>query len=738
MTSAPTIVDIAVNPGNAAQRYVLWSTGRVDAIGGAPTITTGPVWYDRTDQPVGVALWISNWANGQGYILDYTGKFNPVNGAAPLGTGGYVTGVPQAAHRKYVDWVWDPAGTGKGYVVDHWGQLYAFGGATPPTRTGPRWGHPVCKRIRGIWTPSLKIILLDQYGGLWAEFGAVIGNGEHGKLRWPGWDAARDFVVVDWTTGKGYVLDLYGGHNAWGGAVVITGWRFKNGADVGRRHHCLDPVNLIFWVIWEGAVLYEFTNVAAPTVVAGGGTNEVQTVTVTGSPTGGTFKLIYSGQTTGTIAWNASAATVQTALEALSNIGVGDVAVTGGPGPGTPWTVTFTGALGSTNVAAMTLTANLLTGGSSPSVTIATLTDGINGTPAATTTTTHRPTLAWGYTDQLNLSQINWQLYVFTSAFAAGHSMTDPSVWASSAVVAASGTQPSQRGIVANTDLPNDTYVLFVRARNYGGVWSDWSSYTWTQAVSPPTGPTSMTATADNTNFRVDLSCNCSGSLGTSTNVTFQYSDDGGSTWNEVRGSEQLPIATSVATKDYDIPLGVTRQYRAFTYKASPRVVSPLSATVSATVTNRKYVLTNTADPTQGGEVFVKDAPEWSKNSSSGVFQGVGDGDTEVYPVVVSDGVPKARRQSITVECDGLAQWLLVKAVVESDDTLLLRDPFGDVMYCRVVGDYTRTQQFKRPYPTEVTPLRHNHLVKIPLQEIQPPLILDVGYTVPPGPVVPT
>jgi hypothetical protein len=732
VTTAPSVVDVAVNPGNTAQRYVLWSTGRVDAIGGAPTVTTGPVWYDRSDQPVGVALWISNWSNGQGYVLDYTGKFNSINGAATLGVAGYVTGVPQAAFRKYIDWAWDPAGTGKGYVVDQWGQLYAFGGATVPTRTGPRWGHPVCKRIRAIWSPSVKVILLDQYGGLWADFNAVIGNSEHGVLRWPGWDAARDFVVIDWTTGKGYVLDLYGGHNAWGGASAVSGWRYRNGADVGRRHHCLDPVLLIFWVIWEGCVLYEFTNSVAPTVIAGAGTTEVQQVAITGAPTGGTFTLVYGGVTSGTIAWNASAATVQTTLRAMSSIGSTGVTVTGGPGPGTPWVVTFGGTLAYTNVAQFTLGTNSLTGGTSPAPVFSTTTAGINGTPAATTTTTHRPTLAWSYSDPLGLSQIAWQLYVYTSTFVAGHDMSDPSVWAASATVAATGTQPSQRGIVANTDLPNNTYVLFVRSRNYGGVWSAWSNYTWTQTVPPPAAPTGLTATADNTNFRVALSCSCN-TTGV-TNVTFQYSDDGGVTWNEVRGSEQLPVATTMATKDYDVPLGVARRYRVFTYNLSPRVVSLLSATVSATVTNQKYVLTNTSDATQGGEVFVQDPPTWSKKSDAGVFTGV----EAVYPVVVSDGVPKARKQDITVECDSKAAWLALQAIVESDDTLLFRDPFGDVMYCRVVGDYTRTQQRRRPYPTETSPLRHNHLVKIPLQEITPPLVLDVGYTIPPGPVVPT
>lgn len=50
----------------------------------------------------------------------------------------------------------------------------------------------------------------------------------------------------------------------------------------------------------------------------------------------GTFRLGYAGQLTSTIAYNATAATVRTALEALSTIGTGNVTVTGDPGR---WTV---------------------------------------------------------------------------------------------------------------------------------------------------------------------------------------------------------------------------------------------------------------------------------------------------------------------------------------------------------------------------------------------------------------
>lgn len=106
------------------------------------------------------------------------------------------------------------------------------------------------------------------------------------------------------------------------------------------------------------------------------GTNEVQTVTITGTPTGGTFTLTYSGQTTAPIAYNATAATVKSALAALSNLDAIDITVTGGPGPGTAYVVTFDGSDSEgVNVAEMTSTGSF-SGGSSPAVSVATTTGG--------------------------------------------------------------------------------------------------------------------------------------------------------------------------------------------------------------------------------------------------------------------------------------------------------------------------------------------------------------------------
>ena len=106
-----------------------------------------------------------------------------------------------------------------------------------------------------------------------------------------------------------------------------------------------------------------------------GGINEVQTLTL-GAATAGTFTLTFGGQTTTAIAYNATAAQVQAALEALGNINPGDVTVTGGPMPALV-SITFTGQYAGTDVPVLTGTPTGLTGGT---ITIATSTAGKGGT----------------------------------------------------------------------------------------------------------------------------------------------------------------------------------------------------------------------------------------------------------------------------------------------------------------------------------------------------------------------
>lgn len=95
--------------------------------------------------------------------------------------------------------------------------------------------------------------------------------------------------------------------------------------------------------------------------------SEIQSLAV--DATGGTYTITWNAQTTTAIAYNATPSTVQNALEALNNIGVGEVIVTGGVGSsggGTPYVLTWAIAKG--NVAQPTTNATNLTGGASTAV----------------------------------------------------------------------------------------------------------------------------------------------------------------------------------------------------------------------------------------------------------------------------------------------------------------------------------------------------------------------------------
>jgi hypothetical protein len=115
------------------------------------------------------------------------------------------------------------------------------------------------------------------------------------------------------------------------------------------------------------------------------GTSEVQTLTIGGTPTGGTFKLKYKNQITAPISWSATNNTlrdnVDAALEALTNIGAGNITTAVGTmtaGVGT-LTLTFAGALAKLNTSLIAVADNSLTG-TSPTVAVATTTPGVTAT----------------------------------------------------------------------------------------------------------------------------------------------------------------------------------------------------------------------------------------------------------------------------------------------------------------------------------------------------------------------
>ena len=123
------------------------------------------------------------------------------------------------------------------------------------------------------------------------------------------------------------------------------------------------------------------TGAGSPTVslahtTTGAAIADVQTLTLAGGPTAGTFTLTFQAQTTAGIPWNATSAQVQAALSDLLAVGTGNVACTGGPLPGAGVVVTFAGQLAPGPQPVITGTATGLTGPGSPAVAVAHTTTG--------------------------------------------------------------------------------------------------------------------------------------------------------------------------------------------------------------------------------------------------------------------------------------------------------------------------------------------------------------------------
>lgn len=110
------------------------------------------------------------------------------------------------------------------------------------------------------------------------------------------------------------------------------------------------------------------------------GVDEVQTITPSGTISGGTFTLTYGGDTTAAIDFDATAAEVAAALNALDALGSGEVTGSGGPVNTDPVDITFSGRTsGGLGVSEMTVDDALLTG-STPALAISTATAGVRGT----------------------------------------------------------------------------------------------------------------------------------------------------------------------------------------------------------------------------------------------------------------------------------------------------------------------------------------------------------------------
>lgn len=186
-----------------------------------------------------------------------------------------------------------------------------------------------------------------------------------------------DGVAVTGSAGGPYAIEFTGRHARKNVEMLTTDDALLTGGAgtaVVAETTKGSSLNAGLYVLNAGVILTRSGNKVRP-YTGEDNTDEVQTVTITGTPTGGSITLEYDGEQSAAIAFDATAAAVETALEALGNIGDGDVTVTGGPGPGTAWVVTFTGDLGGAPQPLLRAT-SALTGGTNPAVTVAQTTQG--------------------------------------------------------------------------------------------------------------------------------------------------------------------------------------------------------------------------------------------------------------------------------------------------------------------------------------------------------------------------
>lgn len=194
------------------------------------------------------------------------------------------------------------------------------------------------------------------------------------------WQRGDEVLVNSYTAQSTVAFDL--------GSVTIPS------GTTTRVTQALDVSQVVDFFLYNSQTVKVQTN----------GVNELQRLTPTGTISGGTFTLTFNAVATAAIAFNATAADIKAALEAISTIGVDEVVVTGGPINTTAVDVEFRGTLGCTNVSQMTISSSLTGGGS---VAVSTVTAGV----AAAQTLTIPATV--GY-DWLSVESA-WKTFFFTT-----------------------------------------------------------------------------------------------------------------------------------------------------------------------------------------------------------------------------------------------------------------------------------------------------------------------------------
>jgi len=244
---------------------------------------------------------------------------------------------------------------------------------------------------------AVPVVLSGTFGA--GALGAAFGTGEllnvatvddHVFVAGKRSKSANQVAVAELNQGGG-LIDLHGTdltatvgnglavlESSLGGNIYVSTGVVITGVYILNDRPTIDPITSFTGTtaLFSGAVVssgvpttfhFEYSSngehwTSVPATDANVGSAEVQAQiaatgpsegTLTVMATGGTFSLAFNGEITQQISYDASASSVQAALESLASVGSGNVTVSGGPGSetgSTPYGIIFTGSLTGTEV----------------------------------------------------------------------------------------------------------------------------------------------------------------------------------------------------------------------------------------------------------------------------------------------------------------------------------------------------------------------------------------------------
>jgi hypothetical protein len=308
--------------------------------------------------------------------------------------------------------------------------------------------------------------------------------------------------------------------------------------------------------------------------------------------------------------------------------------------------------------------------------------------PTGSITTTSLPDVSWTYSDSDSEAQAFYRVKVFTAA-QYGASGFDPETAAS---VWDSGDMSSVDTTTTVADYLGDgTYRVYVKtAKTINGspFWSTWAYSGFTVNLTQPAIPIVAAVWSEALGKSTVTITGAVLPGGFASQVFELYrSDDGGSTWVAVRGGLDLePDGSYVVTvADYEAPRGQMVAYRARAVGLSSGnlIASAWSASSTAFISNdgNWWLKSPTSPSLNIAAARVLTGLELTQTVEAGVFRPIGRGNA-----VVIEGSAGGWDGTYRVYTSSSAEWAALKALLDSQATILVQDPFGEQKYIRVVS----------------------------------------------------